>query len=310
MKLKRGAVFVGLGGTVRTLARVDAAARGYPLAVANGYELELARLEKIIARLRLTPVRQRAGKFPGLQADRADIILAGAVVVARALRRAGAKRLLVSGAGLREGLFFREFLRPRGAGPRDLRTFSVLNLARSYGYQQAHADHVTRLALSLFDQLQRQHGYGADERDWLWAAGQLHDIGLLIDYADHHQHSAYLILAAGLPGYTHREWILIALLCQYHRKGEPVAGPQAALLHNGDLARVRRLAALLRLAEYLDRSRAELVTSIRIRVTGRRARLTVHARTAAQARVEVWEAQRNAGLFEAAFGLKLVIEAG
>src|SRR5439155_5326614 len=95
----------------------------------NGYELELKRLEALIERLADLPVDERARRVPGLPADRADIILAGALVVREALRRAKAVSLVVSGHGLREGLFFREFLRPSNQPVlRNLREFSVLNL--------------------------------------------------------------------------------------------------------------------------------------------------------------------------------------
>jgi exopolyphosphatase/guanosine-5'-triphosphate,3'-diphosphate pyrophosphatase len=321
MALDEGGRFVGLGGTVRALTRIDREllARekaAYPLSLTHGYELRLARLDRLIERLRELPVKARARKIPGLQADRADIILAGAMVVAGALRRAEADRLVVCGQGLREGLFYREFLSRPGAPAAapilpNVREFSVLNLCRLYGYENAHTAHVARLALSLFDQLAQLHRYGALEREYLWAAARLHDIGTVVNYYDHHKHSAYLILSVGLPGYSHRETALIALLCLYHRKGSPAIQPYGPLLQPGDEERVRRLAALLRLAEYLDRSRSQAVSGLKVEVAGRkRVRLKVRARAARLGRVERWEAQRNAELFEDAFGIELKVAAG
>jgi exopolyphosphatase/guanosine-5'-triphosphate,3'-diphosphate pyrophosphatase len=303
--------FVGVGGTVRALARIDREQRSYPLGLVNGYLLERKRLEALIDRLAELPVGERARRVTGLQADRADIILAGALVVREALRRAGAEYLVVSGHGLREGLFFREFLRP-SADPvlPNLREFSVLNLGRLYNYDAAHAGHVTQLSLSLFDQLARRHGYGRTERDCLWAAGQLHDIGTVVDYYDHHKHSDYIIMSAGLPGYSHRETVLIALLCLYHRKGMPAAAQLSILTEPGDLQRVQKLASLLRLAEYLDRSRTQVVSQLRLRYhSPHKMRLTARVRPGADAQVEIWEAQRNADLFEMAFDCKLEIRA-
>jgi len=300
---------VGVGGTARALARIDREQRGYPLGLTHGYELELSRLEKLIDRSRGLTVNECTRKIPGLQADRADIILAGAMVIARAMRRARAKQLVVCGQGLREGLLYQEFL--DHADPpvlRDLREFSVLNLCRLYGYAKAHVDHVTRLSLALFDQLQKQHGYGEWERGLLWAAAHLHDIGTVVDYYDHHKHSAYIILNSGLPGYTHREIVLIALLCQYHRKGQPSLETYGEVCERGDAERVMKLASLLRLAEYLDRSRAQTVTGLTVNIINRqRARLRVHTRAKDDAHVEIWEAQRNADLFEEAFGRSLEI---
>ncbi len=303
--------FVGVGGTVRALARIDREQRQYPLGLVNGYELELKRLEALIERLADMPVSERARRVPGLQPDRADIILAGALVVREALRRAGAKHLVVSGHGLREGLFFREFLRPSDQPVlHNLREFSVLNLGRLYNFDAVHAGQVAQLSLSLFDQLAERHGYGPLERESLWAAGQLHDIGTVVDYYDHHKHSNYIIMSAGLPGYSHRETALIALLCLYHRKGTPTADQLSILSEPDALQRVSRLASLLRLAEYLDRSRTQVVARLRLRYDGReKLRLWAHVRPGADAQVEIWEAQRNSELFEAAFGCKLEIKA-
>jgi exopolyphosphatase/guanosine-5'-triphosphate,3'-diphosphate pyrophosphatase len=309
MTLAPGGLFVGIGGTVRALARMDREARAYPFGLLNGYELRRDRLERLVNRIASLPVDERPLAIPGLPADRADIILAGGMVVLAALRRAGAATLVVCGHGLREGLFFTEFMRPAPPIVPKLREFSVFNLGRLYGYEAAHAEHVTGLALSLFDQLAERHGYGSFERGCLWAAGQLHDIGTVVDYYDHHKHSAYIILNAGLPGYSHREIGFIALLCQFHRKGQPALDQLRVPPEPGDQSRAARLSALLRLAEYLDRSRTQTITGLRLNSAGgKKLRLRARVRPGADARVELWEAQRNAGLFEAAFKCKLEIE--
>jgi exopolyphosphatase / guanosine-5'-triphosphate,3'-diphosphate pyrophosphatase len=310
LQLAEGDQLVGLGGTVRALARVDREARQYPLGLQNGYILALSRLDHIIERLAALPVSERPRQLVGLQPDRADIILAGAMVLASVMRRAGADALTVSGHGLREGLFFEAFA---GAGQApyvpNLRKFHVINLARLHGYDETHASHVTRLALSLFDQLATLHGYGTYERECLWAAGHLHDIGTIVDYYDHHKHSAYIILNAGLPAYSHHEIALIAVLCQFHRKGRPLIENFQALPRTDELQRIGHLAALLRLAEYLDRGRTQAVAGLQV-AASRRKQVTIRVRLRARrdASVEIWEAQRNTDLFEAAYGRKLVLK--
>ena len=312
MALEDGQQFAGVGGTIRCLARMDRLARAYPLGLVNGYELRRHNLEALIERMAELAPSERARRLPGLQADRADIILAGALAVREAMRRAGAHSLTVCGHGLREGLFFREFLKP--ADPpiiKDLRAFSVYNLGRLYGYEPVHAAHTAKLALSLFDQLARRHKLGAEERDCLWAAAQLHDIGTVLDYYDHHRHSFYIIQNSGLGGYSHRETALIALLCLYHRKGTPGDDDLGILTQKGDLERVRKLAALLRLSEYLDRSRTQVISRLTVlNAGGRKVVLRAHVRPRADARVEIWEAQRSAGLFETAFDCKLELTTG
>ena len=309
MRLRKNEVFVGLGGTVRQLARMDRHALGYPYGLVNGYELRLQRLEKIISQLQANPITERTTVFPSLLGDRADIILAGALVIAEAMRRAKATRLRVSGQGLREGLFYELFFRDTPPTTQlGLRKFSVMNVARLYGYEAEHTAHVARLALSLFDQLKPIHGYGDEEREYLWAAAILHDIGTVIDYYDHHKHSAYIILNAGLPGFSHREAILIAQMCQYHRKGRPSLVPYASILKRDDDVRITRLAALLRLAEFLDRSRAQTVTDVRVTLDKGRAQIMVIPKAPGGASVEIWEALLHVDLFESAFGLSVEIE--
>ncbi|MDW8326254.1 MAG: Ppx/GppA phosphatase family protein [Anaerolineales bacterium] len=305
MKLNGGR-FVGLGGSIRTLARIDRDQRDYPLRLLNGYELRLESIEALIERMRALPVRERARRIPGLPSDRADVMLAGAMVVAAALRRVGAETLIVSDQGLREGLLYEAFL-GRGATPiiPNLRTFSVLNLARVYGYYSRHEEQVARLAVSLFDQLARRHGFGAAEREYLWAAAMLNDIGTAVNYQDHHKHSAYLILSAGLPGYSHRETALIALLCVYHRKGKADVQAYRPVLAKGDGERLRKLGAILRLAEALDSSRTQDVAEVKVRSNGQQVCLTVIGRR--DVRWEAGEAQRNAELFEDAFDCKLEV---
>jgi exopolyphosphatase / guanosine-5'-triphosphate,3'-diphosphate pyrophosphatase len=141
----------------------------------------------------------------------------------------------------------------------------VLNLAARYEVDIAHTRHVAQLALSMFDELARLgvHAGDARERELLWAACMLHDIGVSIDYDDHHKHSRYLILSAGLPGFEPVEVAIIAQAARYHRKGMPAPGPLAPLFGAGDTARLDRCAVLLRLAEDLERSRDQLVRGAR-----------------------------------------------
>lgn len=308
-KAKRKPVIAGVGGVVRALARIDRVDRRYPLGLVHGYELKRGRLEKLIGRIAELPISDRARRIPGLQEDREDIILAGAMVVAGVMRNAGVGRLVVSGQGLREGLFFEHALRPanRPGHVDKLRRFTILNLARLYGYEGAHTAHVARLSLSLFDQLRDVHGYGEREREYLWAAAMLHDIGTVIDYYDHHKHSAYIIVNAGLPGFDHREIVIIACLCLNHRRGKPDFSRYHAMLKKGDLNLVYRLSALLRLSEYLDRSRSQAVEDVRLAVTDREARLKIVAGSPDAARVELSEVRQRVELFEEYFDRKLDI---
>ncbi len=298
---------VGLGGTIRNLAKIEAARRVFPLQSINGFLLSRASLDETIRALSEAPLARRR-RTPGLARDRADIILPGALVLRAVMQRLGVSELAISEFGLREGLFFDHFWSdlPSHLTP-DLRAFSVLNVARFYGFQEAHARHVRHLTQRLFEQLQPLHGYRAWEGELLGAAALLHDIGMAIQYRDHHKYSQTLIASNALPGFSPREVALIALLARYHRKGTPVGGEYAPVLAEGDEARLLRLTALLRLAEYLERGRAGLVQDVLVRWDTEHLYLTLVA--AEPPTVELWEAGRNAvDLMKPAFGRTAVLE--
>ena len=303
---ERGPI-VGLGGTIRNLAKIEATRQKFPLQSINGFSLSLGALDDIIRQLSETPLSQRR-RIPGLVRDRADIILPGALVIRAVLARLGRSELLISESGLREGLFFQEFWRelPYPVVP-DLRAFSTLNLARFFGYQPVHTAHVAHLCERLFDQLAPLHGLSSTEREWLHAAAILHDIGTAIRYNDHHKHSQTLINSSGLPGFSPREVAIISLLARFHRKGNPTSGEFASLLQPGDETRVRHLAAILRVSEYLERGRSGLVRDVRVRFDKKQIVLTLVA--AQDPTVELWVTQRNGlDLMESSFGRSVVLE--
>jgi exopolyphosphatase/guanosine-5'-triphosphate,3'-diphosphate pyrophosphatase len=262
---RAGRRLVGIGGTVRNLAAAVQRAAGLPSNGVQASVVSAAALEELVARLAALPASERS-TVPGVKPARADLILAGAIVVQGVLLAGSFDSLEVTEAGLREGIFFERLLGdldpPLFA---DLRRTSVMNLAAQYRPDLAHTEHVATLALAMFDELARLGLHDGDpvERELLWAASMLHDIGMSVDYDDHHKHSRYLILNGGLPGYSPTEVAIIAQAARYHRKGMPDPGPLAALFGAGDLARLDRCAVLLRLAEDLERSRDQLVRGTR-----------------------------------------------
>jgi exopolyphosphatase/guanosine-5'-triphosphate,3'-diphosphate pyrophosphatase len=302
-----GARLVGIGGTVRNLAAAAQRAAGLPSNGVQGMIIERDALDDLVARLAALPASERAS-IPGVKPARADLILAGAVVVQGVLKAGGFSGLETTEAGLREGVFFERLLADREPPLfGDMRRESVLNMAAQYRVDFDHTRHVASLALGMFDELARLGLHEGDprERELLWAASMLHDIGMSIDYDDHHKHSRYLILNGGLPGFTPVETAIIAQAARYHRKGMPVPGPMAALFGDGDAERLDRCAALLRLAEDLERSRDQLVRSTSIALSNG----TVELRLLAdgEAAVPRWAAGRERQLFARAFHRELSV---
>ena len=298
---------VGLGGTVRNLAAAAAAAAGRPSVGVQGTLLERAALDELIDELASRPVAERAA-LPGIKPERAGLILAGAIVIAAVMEAVGAQRIEVTHAGLREGLFFASFLAP--AQPPlfdDVRVASVRNLALQYLPDLGHATHVASLAGQLLASLGGlvRAPDGLDPTQLLWAAGLLHDIGVAVDYDDHHKHSRYLILAAGLPGFSQREVALIAQTVRYHRKGAPELGELAPLCEPGDDQLLVQMSALLRLAEHLDRGRDGAVVRATLREVD--SRLELALTVVGDPALARWGAERQADLFRRAFDRTLTL---
>jgi exopolyphosphatase / guanosine-5'-triphosphate,3'-diphosphate pyrophosphatase len=296
---------VGVGGTVRTLAAMAQKTSQYPLSEVHGFPLSRSALGELIDRLVALPADQR-DRVPGLKRDRADIVLAGALVVDTVMNHVAADRLEVSAQGLREGLFYEQLLAPLNPPVMaDVRQTSVLNVARIYRFEEAHSRHVAHLAVRILDEMGRLGLDAGDERDreLLWAAGILHDVGVLVDYNDHHKHSFYLVLNAGLPGFRHRELAMVALLVRSHRKASPSVDPLGPVLGSGGEARLIRLASCLRIAEQFERGRAQIVEDVRCSLEGGTVRMEVVSR--GDSSLALWAAEREAGLFERAFGRRL-----
>jgi exopolyphosphatase / guanosine-5'-triphosphate,3'-diphosphate pyrophosphatase len=303
---RSGGRIVGIGGTMRNLASAAQAEAGEPSNGVQGFAITRDALGELIDRLQAMKAADR-GSVKGIKYARADLILAGALVVDTVLEHGEFAAIEVTEAGLREGIFFDGYL--DGAPPLfdDVRRASVVNLAARYKVDPAHTEHVARLALGLFDELAEQGLHPGDrwERELLFCACTLHDIGMSVDYDDHHKHSRYLILNAGLPGFEPREVALIAQAARYHRKGTPEFAELAPVMQEGDDGRLNRLALMLRLAEDLERSRDQSVRAAHVAADNGTIRLELESDGAAA--VERWAAQREVDLVERAFGRHLEV---
>ncbi len=302
-----GGRLAGIGGTVRNLAAAAQLSAELPSYGIQGYRITRAALAALIEDFADKTPAER-GKVAGIKSERGDLILAGALVIEAVMEAGGFDDVEATEAGLREGVFFESYL---GDPPlfEDVRIATVHNLAAQYHADFAHTNHVAMLALEMWDALAAQgvHGGDREERELLWAAAMLHDIGVAVDYDDHHKHSRYLILNAGLPGYTPRQAALIGQAARYHRKGTPSLGEFAPLARDGDIELLDRLSATLRLAEQLERSRDQAVHATDIEVDDGDVRLRLHADE--DVTIARWAAERQGDLFKRAFGRELSVRA-
>jgi len=261
---------------------------------------------------------EERSRLPGLDPRRVDTILAGAIVLRTALELSGAEAAVVSEGALREGIVA-DYIAKHRPGillveefP-DLRMRSVMELARRCNFDEAHAQHVARLALSLFDQTRSVHELDEGDEELLEFTALLHDIGFHISPSGHHRHAQYLIETSDMVGFSREELQLMGLAARYHRKAEPPTKSakrsvrrrhkRFMKLSRRSRKRVRTLAALLRVADALDRTHGRLVRAVRCQV--RRKTIELRIEVEGDPELELWATRRKGDLLESLFGLRL-----
>jgi exopolyphosphatase/guanosine-5'-triphosphate,3'-diphosphate pyrophosphatase len=253
----------------------------YPLAVLHGLAIPAKSVTGIYKDLRRMTCAERR-EVPGLSPSRADIIVAGLALFHTLAGTMGAAEMVISGRGLRDGLFYSRRLQEELPGARlpDPALAAARNVMRQYGVREAHAGHVATLACSLFDQLSPLHGLGARHRRLLEIAALLHDVGITVSYYNHHEHGLYILTHHGIDGLSHGELSAVAYLVAGHedRCSPWKEWPQfRELLRPSDLAALPLLVILLRLCECLDETEAGCARSITSEVSSDRSAVVITA---------------------------------
>jgi len=250
--------------------------------------------------------------MPGMDPRRADLSVAGSVLLDTIVRGLGAEHLTLCDLALREGLVL-DYIHRNSARIRkverypDVRRRSIVELGERCGYWSEHAQQVARLALSIFDQTRSVHGLSDREREWLEYAALLHDIGVHISYDRHHRHSYYLIKNGDLRGFDPEEIEVIALIARYHRQATPKKSHEGYGDLNGSLrTTVRVLSAIVRLAEGLDRSHAQALAGIDLFPRGDD--YLARLRANGDAELELWAAHRHVAPLEQELALPIRFE--
>jgi exopolyphosphatase/guanosine-5'-triphosphate,3'-diphosphate pyrophosphatase len=306
---------IGTSGTIENVATVCAYRRG-ATEIEPFMQLSMTRGELKTLLVELSGLtREQRLKLPGTDARRIDSILTGTVVLLAVMQAFGLSQIDHCHMALREGIILDDIarhqahLQARAMWP-DPRIRSVIQLGERCRYHRPHAEQVARLAVSLFDQLRDRHELADAYRELLGHACLLHDIGYLISQESHHKHSYYLVRNGGLQGFSEQEIEVMANVARYHRKGRPKKSHYSWR----NLARehrrpVRKLIALARLAEALDRTHDSVVDAVSCHADGGGVELRVHTRKDAE--LELWTARRQAEVFEEEFGLPIrIVPAG
>lgn len=300
---------VGIGGTARNIAKMDQARKNYPFAKVHNYRMGPIALEDLFRLITSANLVQRK-RMTGLSSERGDIIVAGIAVVKRLFELVRASNLIISGCGVREGLFFRHYLRHEYTPDviPDILRHSTLNMLRFYKVNEQHALHVTDMAMRLFDGWLPLHQLDCRDRQLLYSAAMLHDIGISINYYDHTRHSAYLVENARLFGLTHREQILTAVVAGWH------SNISAKLLRNRlynefldetDWGKARKMATILAVANNFDSTHRQLITNPISSVSANTA--TVVVSTDGDCSIEIQAVEKQRKSFQREFGAELQI---
>ena len=301
-------VIYGTGGTFTALASMIIAARNEEAPVLWGYRVTRADVRHLLDQLSNMTTKQRRN-VAGLNQDRADIIVAGLVIVDRIMERLKTNILRVHTGGVRDGLLLSmvDGLSDAATTVSD-RTQIVEQFARSCGTDVAHARQVAKLSVAIFDQLVPVTDLEPSDRETLVFAALLQDVGYLINYQQHHKHTYQLIVNSTLAGFRRHELEIIANVARYHRGARPkVKHANFRKLPKGDRHRVRQLSAILRLAGALDRGHMQRVTSVNLDSYDEIVDVNVFANDDVD--LEIWSARSMAHLFERAFSKRLVVSA-
>lgn len=260
--------FIGSGGTITALASMVMSVRKQVFSSLHGFEVLRSEVVHLLAMLVRKDIKALRN-VPGLNPDRADIIVAGLVVVDELMKFFEANMMLINERGIREGLIIRCMKRlqllPDSAAQRTWKG-SVLDFARSCHFDEPHSRHVAKISLNIFDGLAKEFGLKKNDRRLLETAALLHDVGYFISYNSHHKHSHHLIRHAELFGFSPREREMTALIARYHRKSLPKKKHREFdRLEESDQVVVCRLGGILRLADGLDRRRSGLVEVVALK---------------------------------------------
>jgi exopolyphosphatase/guanosine-5'-triphosphate,3'-diphosphate pyrophosphatase len=307
-------VAVGSSGTIEQVYRLARGIAGdEPLRTLNAAVLTRKQVTSVTEQLIVARNEGTTDDLPDLDPKRADIILAGALVLEGVVKRFGIKEMVISEYALREGVFLDTIARRRGGSLphlRDVALRSAIDLMQACDEDPTHSAHVAALALELFDATADRHGLGSDARALLEAGALLANVGLVISHAKHHKHSYYLIRNSDrLVGFTDQEIEVVAQIARYHRKSAPKPShPEWAALDDDDQRTVQVAAAVLRVAIGLDRSHRQLVTGLE--VSERKDKLVIAVRTDEpdpDLSLELYAADERRGLLESVLGLSVVV---
>ncbi|MCY0875853.1 MAG: Ppx/GppA phosphatase family protein [Firmicutes bacterium] len=286
IELTPGIEVIGIGGTIRNIARVHQMAVGYPLSMTHNYAMTGAQVEETMRFLANMPLSRRK-KIEGLSRERADLILPGGAILLALLSCTSSTRLRISGRGLRDGAFYTRRFSEFAGPPGSVLDTSVLHTLQWFGGTESHARHVTALAGQMFSAAVQVGLLPPQAVNILYAAAMLHRVGVNVNYYHYDRHTFYLIMSSSIYGLTHREILLAAAAASYksRQKMRKLCSPYLSLCQDGDMDLAARIGVLIRLAETLDRRHSGRIPSVSLRLVDNRFELWLPPGSEAQVEI-------------------------
>ncbi|OGL42323.1 MAG: hypothetical protein A2161_13120, partial [Candidatus Schekmanbacteria bacterium RBG_13_48_7] len=277
----------------------------------NNYDFTRDEVFQVLDEVLKNKTVEERSKLPGLDFRRAEIFPAGLLIIASIFDLFKLKSMKISNYALREGIIIdtlqKSNIKSLDPDLRDIRNMSVEQLAASCRFDRKHCEHVASLSQQLFDQLKDLHKLDDECSEYLKAGAKLHDIGYHISHSSHHKHSDYIIRNSELLGFNQNEIAIIANIARYHRKSHPKKRHKDYFLLSPKTRDIiRRLAALLRVADSLDRSHAKKIMRIDVSNTKDAVILNINNLNG-DLNLEIWDFERRKGLFEEVFGKKILL---
>lgn len=306
-------IAVGSSGTINAIAAMVEHMHGRdPSRGVNNVSISREDLQRIVDRVVDARTAEARLSIRGLDGRRADIIVGGAVLLARIFENLGIEAMITSEYALREGVLLdlaHAQLDDAFHHLSDIRRQGVQRVLELFERDRAHVEHSTDLALRLFDATRSVHGLGTTERDLLEAGGFLHNVGLFISHSAHHKHSYYVIRNTDqLVGFTDHEIEIMALVARYHRKSTPSSRhPEYRALSKADQRIVSILAGMLRVGIALDRTHSSVIRDVTCAVGPDAIAVTAHVSPGVDPSLELYAADQRKDLLEDAIGLPLQI---
>lgn len=309
-------ILIGTSGTIETLALICAVEEnGVEPNPLNGYSFAREKIEKILQKLLKMDYDERAS-LSGMSDRRAEIIIAGATILVEAMTMLEIDSITICERALREGMIVdwmlqNGYIENRLAYQSNIRYRSVMKIAHKYQVDLPHAEKTTDFALTIFDQTQGYlHNWGEKEREYLWAAGILHNCGLYISHGSHHKHSYYLIRHAEFLGFTEIEIELIAQIARYHRKSKPKRKHELYYsLATNYRKIIKEISAILRLGIALDRRQIGAIESLECKYDAEYKKLHLHLNPRDkrdECALELWNLDYKKPIFEQEFDVKVL----